>query len=270
MKRHEFLRGVHTACQPRSYLEIGINDGRSLALSRTRSIGVDPAFKITSELHCDLQLVKATSDDFFAGPEPVRHFQDGVVDLAFIDGLHILEFALRDFINIERQCGWTSVVVFDDMLPRSVDEAARDRHTTAWTGDVFKIAQVLDRYRPDLTCIALDTEPTGMLLVLGADPTSTALPDRYDDIIAEFVRDDPQEVPKEVLRRSAAADPQRVLDGGFWPELIAARDGGIPRDAGYPALVEAVAAVRPDREGQRRRSGGAAHPGRFWRLGARR
>jgi hypothetical protein len=209
--RHQFLAHLHGLTAPRSYLEIGINDGRSLALSRTRSIGVDPAFKINVELECDLQLVKATSDDFFARGEPIAWFPEGVVDLALIDGLHLFEFALRDFINIERLAHPGSVVVFDDVLPRTTDEAARDRHTRIWAGDVFKVALALERYRPDLVTVAIDSVPTGMLLVVGLDPASTVLHDNYDDVLAAFAQDDPQVVPAEIMNRSQAADPDQVV-----------------------------------------------------------
>src|SRR6516165_5157301 len=102
MDRHEFLSLVHEHYRPRSYLEIGVNDGLGLARSRTRTIGVDPDFCITVELACDLKLVKATSDDFFARPDVVSWFPGGVVDFTFIDGLHLFEYALRDFMNTER------------------------------------------------------------------------------------------------------------------------------------------------------------------------
>ena len=233
MDRYDHLRGLHAVLQPRTYLEIGVNDGRSLTLSRARSIAVDPAFKVTAEQHCELQLVKATSDDFFARPDAVAAFAGTELDLALIDGLHVFEYALRDFMNIERLCSWTSVVVFDDMLPRSVSEAARDRHTLAWAGDVYKVAEVLRRYRPDLLCLPLDTEPTGVLVVLGADPTSTVLHDHYDEVLAEFVVDDPQPVPVEVLERRGSADPAAVLASDVWSRLAAARTSGADRD---PAL----------------------------------
>jgi hypothetical protein len=34
VKRHEFLRELHKVTANRNYLEIGVNDGRSLRLSR--------------------------------------------------------------------------------------------------------------------------------------------------------------------------------------------------------------------------------------------
>jgi hypothetical protein len=230
MNRHQFLTSVHERYQPRSYLEIGINDGRGLARSRTRTIGVDPAFAIKVELACDLQLVKATSDDFFARPDAISWFPEGVVDLAFIDGLHLFEVALRDFMNAERLSSPAGVIVFDDVLPRSVAEAARERHTREWTGDVYKVIAVLERYRPDLTVVPLDTRPTGLLLVLGLDPASTVLAEHYDEIIASSVTDDPQQVPDDVLHRRTAADPQLVVDSPVWAELAAARDepGPVP------------------------------------------
>ena len=58
--------------------------------------------------------------------------------MAFIDGMHLSEFALRDFIGVERLSRWTGVAIFDDMLP-GVEEAGRDRRTRAWTGDVYKV-----------------------------------------------------------------------------------------------------------------------------------
>jgi hypothetical protein len=224
MNRYEFLGGVHERLTPRSYLEVGINDGRSLALSRSRTIGVDPAFKIVVEVACDVQLVKEKSDDFFARPNPLEWFPNGAADLSFVDGMHLFEFALRDFMNAERLSEPSSVIVIDDVMPRSIDEAARDRHTLAWTGDVYKVGQVLERYRPDLTVIAANTKPTGVLLVTGLDPSSTVLTDKYDEIIAEYVRDDPQDVPDDLMHRRHAADPDALLASGVWQELVKARD----------------------------------------------
>lgn len=256
MKRHEFLRALHKACANRNYLEIGVNDGRSLTLSRVPSIAIDPAFKVVTEIRCDVHLAKATSDDFFARENPLQHLKGGrhplrniarnrsplgywrdvTLDLSFIDGMHLFEFALRDFMNVEKHSDWASVIVFDDMLPRNIDEAARDRHTGAWTGDVFKVVETLDRYRPDLATVLVDTHPTGQLVVFGADPTSTVLHDNYDRIIEEFEVPDPQKVPESILERTTAVRPEDLLSAGFWGPLRRARDRGTKRARGWEPL----------------------------------
>jgi hypothetical protein len=244
MERHEFLRQLHRLVAPRNYLEIGVQTGVSLSLSRVPTIGVDPAFAITKPLRCDLQLVKATSDEFFAGPDPIRHLRSGRnplrnlrrgrpmfdhyrggtrLDLAFIDGMHLFEYALRDFMNVERYADWWSVIALDDMLPRDVDEAARDRHTSDWTGDVYKLMATLVRYRPDLFAIQVDTQPTGVLLVFGADPDSGVLRDRYEEILSETMVPDPQLVPSSVLDRQFAVAPEALIRSGLWADLVNGR-----------------------------------------------
>ncbi|WP_328317461.1 class I SAM-dependent methyltransferase [Streptomyces sp. NBC_00388] len=251
MHRHEFLRGIHRVYRPRTYLEIGVNDGRSLALSRAPSIAVDPAFKVVTSISCDVHLVKQTSDAFFAREDPLLHLRTGRnpfralarrdplgllgaeprLELSFIDGMHLFEFALRDFMNVEKHARWNSVIVLDDMLPRNIDEAARDRHTGAWTGDVYKVAEVLRRFRPDLLVVEVDTKPTGVVAVFGADPSSTVLKQKYDAILAEYVTEDPQDVPAEVLTRKRAVSPEALLGAGFWPGLVRARNLSRPRPA---------------------------------------
>jgi hypothetical protein len=228
VRRHDLLRALHARLQPRAYLEIGVSTGSSMTLSRTRSIGVDPAFHIKRELLCDLHLVRATSDEFFARRHPLAHFDDPVVDLAFIDGMHLAEYALRDFINTERFTHATSVIVIDDMLPRNIGQADRDRGRPragpAWAGDVYKILDCLRTVRPDLVCLEVDTTPTGTVVVLLPDPVSTALLSAYDDLVEALVVPDPQDVPHEILTRSRAIDPETLLAAPVWEDLRGLRD----------------------------------------------
>jgi hypothetical protein len=266
MTRHEFLRRLHALVRPRNYLEIGVFDGHSLALSRVPSIAIDPAFKVTQPLKVDVHLAKQTSDDFFARPDPILHLRSGrnpirnlrrgrppfahyrggtTLDLAFIDGMHLFEFALRDFMNVERFSTWSSVIVFDDMLPRNVPEAARERATPQWTGDVYKIIPVLREHRPDLTLIPVDTTPTGVLVLLGADPSSDTLKTHYDQIVEAWVTPDPQAIPIDILERRDAVSPEALLEAGLWPGLIRARNRRSKRGRDYERIrVELQALAR--------------------------
>ena len=221
----DFFRQMHENLQPRTYLEIGVAEGKSIRLARCRAVGIDPGFKIVFPIDNDLALMRTTSDEYFSRENPLEPTGGQSFDLAFIDGLHLFEFALRDFINTERHCNEQSLIVFDDMLPRTVDEAARERHTVAWTGDVFSILAVLAEYRPELTVMPVNTNPTGLLLVTGLDPSNTVLADNFEQILTQHRRSDPQDVPPELLDRTTVLPPALVLESGFWDVLRDSRDG---------------------------------------------
>jgi hypothetical protein len=237
----DFLGRLHARISPRTYLEIGIRTGGSLALSRVPSIGIDPAFAVTSEIAAPARLFRTTSDEYFQREQPLEPFDNAPIDLAFIDGMHLSEFALRDFINVEKHCHWASVVVFDDMLPRTIDEAARDRHTVQWTGDVYKVIGILRRLRPDLTLTVVGTKPTGLLIVSGLDPDSRVLEDAYPELEAECLSPDPQNVPSDLLAWTGALEPEEVLTSDAWDAVREARLSGASRESGHAALRDAVA-----------------------------
>jgi hypothetical protein len=243
MTRHELLEGLHKKTRPRTYLEIGIRTGRSMVLSRCRSIGVDPVFKIDNPIHCDVQLIKATSDEFFAGDEPLAHFDGVPVDLAFIDGMHLSDFALRDFSNIEPFMADTGVVVIDDVLPRNGLEAARDRKTEPWTGDVYKVVEILRRRRPDLVVLLVNTAPTGTAVIVGVDQASTILKDAYAAEEPYLLRPDPQTPPHEYLDRSISIEPDVLLESPVWQQLVAIRDSGA--SAGLSPLWAELRSIGP-------------------------
>jgi hypothetical protein len=222
MQRHQLLETLHERLRPRTYLEIGVQNGKSMTLSRARSIGIDPAFRVSSEILCDVYLARTTSDEFFARDQPLGHFDRPVIDLAFIDGMHLAEYALRDLMNVERHTTPASVIVIDDMLPRDVAEARRLRGSLGsgpWTGDVYKLTESVRRLRPDVVWLEVDTEPTGTVVMLLPDRDATGLSAAYDELVQEYVVPDPQPVPEEVLKRSAAIDPERLLEAPIWDAL---------------------------------------------------
>lgn len=182
------LREIHRLLRPRNYLEIGCRFGDSLFLAECPTIGVDPVDRLAGRLRPDDQFFEMTSDDFFA-----RYTLAGVgrgpVDLAFIDGMHLSEFALRDFINIEAQLPRTGVIVLDDVLPARIDMAGRTPETFAWAGDVYKVIAVLKHYRPDLRVDVFAVPITGLAIVRGLDPASRVLSDAYVEIEADLLAD---------------------------------------------------------------------------------
>lgn len=132
-------------------------------------------------------IVEATSDEFFARND-LRGLLGGLeVDLAFIDGMHLFEFALRDFINLERACGRDSVIAVHDCDPPNAEAAARERTTAFWTGDVWKLVLCLKRHRPDLRVAVVDVPPSGLGIVTNLDPGSTLLEERFAQICDELV-----------------------------------------------------------------------------------
>lgn len=222
--KHTVLAQLHELVQPRTYFEIGVDRGQSLTLARCRSIGVDPSYRITRSLHCDVRTFLQTSDDFFASEGNFDHFDGVPVDLAFIDGMHLAEFAYRDFMNVEKRMAPGGVVVLDDMMPRNSLEAQRIRRTVGWAGDVYKLHAVLRDHRPDLTLLPINTELTGSYLVVGLDPTSTVLADKYDELLPALSAKDPQTVDEDWLRRTDALAPEALLSSPIWAELRALRE----------------------------------------------
>lgn len=210
LTRHVFLAQLHQLLQPKTYLEVGVQHGISLDLAHAAevAIGIDPNPLVVAM--GNQIVVHLTSDEYFAntsGIEVVRQ-----IDLAFIDGMHLFEYALRDFCNIERYCHPGSAVVLDDVLPRNQEEARRmapgDPVYGDWTGDVWKVSIVLGAYHGDLTYRLVDTQPTGLLVVTG-------FPSRYppwslsQDRI-EYYAGIPG-VPDEILNRTGAYEPAAAL-----------------------------------------------------------
>ena len=184
----QLLARIHAALRPRTYIEIGIKDGASLRLASagTRAIGVDPEPRVRGALPGNVSVVAKTSDDFFAQHD-VQAELGGPVELAFIDGMHLFEFVLRDFINLERHCTAHSTILIHDCYPLDEASSARSRSTAVWTGDVWRALLALRAERPDLAIATLATPPSGLAVIRNLDPASTRLAQRYEAIVATWM-----------------------------------------------------------------------------------
>lgn len=199
---YQFLVELHQHVRPRFYTEIGVEYGASLKLAACPALGIDPAPQLSQALPTMHSVSLTTSDDFFrlADTTAMRS-----IDLCYIDGMHQIEFALKDFMNMERFCHAGSVVIVDDIYPAHPLQGERIRQSRYWTGDIWKIIPILERYRPDLIVLPVDTEPTGSLMVLGLDPTNNVLWDNFDTIIDDAI-DNMSEVPSSIVDRTGKID----------------------------------------------------------------
>ncbi len=91
------LARIHRHLRPRTYLEIGVSRGESLAcvLPQTQVLGIDPAPNLARPPPANVRIYRETSDDFFARYVPSAELGGQPVELAFIDGMHHFEYALR-------------------------------------------------------------------------------------------------------------------------------------------------------------------------------
>lgn len=185
----EVLRAIHERLAPETYLEIGVETGATLALARSArvAIGVDPAdFKLESALPPGARVVRKESDRFFAETTREASFGARGVDLAFIDGMHLFEYALRDFVNVERFCHAGSTVILHDCLPIAKVAAERERKTRFWVGDTWKAAVAIAQNRPELRIRTLLTPPSGLVVIRRLSPESTRLRDELDALIERY------------------------------------------------------------------------------------
>ncbi len=214
-----WLARFHETLVPAIYVEIGVDAGRTLSLARppTLAIGVDPAgaavrrFAATTRIHAE------TSDAFFAAPDVAARL-GGTIALAFVDGLHLFEQALRDFMHVERFAARDSVVLFHDCLPLDRATSSRARATGFWTGDVWKIVPILARHRPDLDVFVIPAYPTGLGVVTRLDPSSRRLAEDFDRIVADYEAREWSDVAAErprlpLVENDAAAVLARLRKG---------------------------------------------------------
>ena len=216
VSRHEFLAALHAALKPKIYLEIGVQYGSSLVLAEAADVayGIDPEplLLMTPMNQLPNQRVHTmTSDQFFE-----EQYLTEPIDLAFIDGSHLFEDAMCDFVNVQKRMRPGGAIVFDDVLPYNEAIASRVQPPGDWTGDVWKCYFMLDQmYESGLIPsrpILVDTWPTGTMVMLNVEPT-LALPGRFsskDDLREWFTMDLP--VPTLILDRTTAVHPDQVLE----------------------------------------------------------
>lgn len=190
LKYYSFLSALHERLLFDWYLEVGCRTGESFAPVRSKTVAVDPFFRADINIigaKPALHVFQSTSDDFFASGFLARN---GIrLGLAFLDGMHLFEYLLRDFIHTEVASDPRAVIMMHDCAPFSQQMTTRDLDAIrgSWTGDVWKLVPILQKWRPDLTLTMLDCRPTGILCVSNLSPGNRVLQDNYDRILADWL-----------------------------------------------------------------------------------
>lgn len=225
-KKHDVLAWLHRWLQPALYFEIGVDQGVSLACATGPAIGVDPRpqLRLSVELPPTAWIVASSSDAFFA--QQANALLQPAPELAFIDGMHLFEFALRDLLHTERHMAPWGLVVIDDITPCHPVQAQRRRRSGSWTGDVWKLLPILRTHRPDLTLLCLNAHTTGLLLIAGLDAdgeagANAALAAATPELVRRYRPI--AEPPAEVLERHGAIPSNHPLVLELLQLLIQAR-----------------------------------------------
>lgn len=186
----EALAAIQVTLQPKTYVEIGIRRGDSFLMTGpdTRAVGIDPNPLIEETDLTDRHLViRQTSDDYFSTDRIRDDLNGRPVDLAFIDGMHLFEYALRDFIALERYAHPGTTILLHDCYPLNQLTAGRTMETGFWSGDVWKTILCLKERRPDLIIETLPCPPTGLAVIRGLNPASTVLADSLEELYRKYL-----------------------------------------------------------------------------------
>ena len=220
MRYVRFLRNIHNANLFDWYMEVGCRTGRTFEPVRGKTIAVDPFFRIEANVIGQkpaLFCFQQTSDDFFESK--MLNALKAKLSFSFLDGMHLMEFLLRDFINTERNSLPGGVIALHDCCPYDYDMTTRtveDAPKEAWTGDVWKLIPILQRYRPDLKITVVGCKPTGLVLVSNLAPRSRILSKNYEQIVSEWRDVSLQDYGADTFYDSFDYTPaQDLIDGGF-------------------------------------------------------
>lgn len=173
LETSELINCIAKSIDAHSYLEIGVETGLTFnQVKILQKTGVDPRFQFDyqGDLRTNLSFHEITSDEFFKklAKNEIKYQK---FDLVFIDGLHVFEQVVKDFMNVINHMNLGGVIVIDDTVPIdefSVLPSQKDcyrlriesgRHNDgSWHGDVYKLIYVLSKNDKNKIRIATVTD----------------------------------------------------------------------------------------------------------------
>lgn len=117
-----------------NYLEIGVNDGRTMeSIKAKHKLGVDPdchTYQVICEGKGDMFC--GTSDEFFEQLDINVKY-----DIIFIDGLHVAEQVFRDITNSIKHLSDNGIIVLHDCSPPNKNTIGPVNNYGIWNGNVY-------------------------------------------------------------------------------------------------------------------------------------
>ena len=216
-------------------MEIGCRKGDSFAPVRSKTIAVDPFFRAQIDVigkKPTPHVFQATRDDSFATGFLKRN--DIRLSVSFLDGMHLFDYLLRDFVNTEAASDPRGVIMMHDLVPHNLAMTGRNLSVVrgAWMGDVWKMLPILQRWRPDLTLTMLDLRPTGLLCVSNLSPGNRGLQENQTTIIADFME-----------LNIEAFGVERYFASFAYTDAVAMKHAGFPLF--QPLALDKAAALEP-------------------------
>ena len=155
------------------YMEIGVEYGvtiQNIKADNKTGIDPDPKFDITKEFS-NINLVKKTSDDYFYDLNQLKITDPKInnnFDIIFIDGMHQIEYVIKDITNSLSCLTENGRIFLDDILPINEREQHKIpikhfyendilKYGEPWTGDVWKVLYYLLLKFKDLFSIKVFT-----------------------------------------------------------------------------------------------------------------
>jgi len=134
------------------YLEIGVEYGQTFLQTHFKDenktgVDPDPKFPVANK---EFRFESCTSDDFFKTLVESKTLDTEKYDVIFIDGMHQIEYFLKDINNSISVLQEGGTIFIDDILPLTYNEQLKIprkhyyengilKYGEEWTGDIWKV-----------------------------------------------------------------------------------------------------------------------------------
>lgn len=155
--RKHFITTLINLCNYKSYLELGVDDGRNIVYVATNTnvecVGVD-VNQPTSYLGFRFKM--GTTQQFFEQ-------NSSMFDVVFIDACHNIDNVIEDLENSLKVLNKNGVILLHDTDP--VDNEFIDDGGVRYSANAYKIVDYISKNHTDLNAIVLPIDETGITIV---------------------------------------------------------------------------------------------------------